>query len=57
MSITKAHIQNLTKLIDNSKEKRQIEQLCNRERFLFTYNGFKDKSHNPSFDIKKFYYR
>lgn len=55
ISTTKVHIKDLTTLINESKKKEWIDQICNGETFLFTYNRVKDKNPNLDFNIEKFW--
>lgn len=54
MFLTKRHVRNQIKLMDNGDEKKWIERLCTNGMFLFTYDGITDNNTNPNHDIKEF---
>lgn len=47
MFLTKSHIKDQIEFIDNGDEKKCIKNLCDEEKFLFTYNDIPNNNPNP----------
>lgn len=50
----KAHVKDFIEIIDDEDERGWMEGFCDREIFLFTYNGIGDVNPNPGYDPDEF---
>lgn len=54
VSTNMSHVKGVIAFMDNSGERKQISQLCDKKKFSFTYNKVNNKNPNSGYDFEEF---